>query len=152
MSTTATCSPHLWWSELACHDRLMTPVPIDYRVDPTRGGALGDAFEALRAEVCAVMGMDTPLLVLSGYRTLEYQKLLAMNPRLKAATYSQHMELRAVDVALPRGLTFDEFAECARLATTHPDSPIRYVELRRTMSYIHIDVRPVKRLVIEEVT
>jgi len=144
-------SLHLSWAELACHDATGTPYPLDFRSEPGRGVALGRAFEHFRAECCAVMGMDTPLLVLSGYRTPEYQALLAANPRLKAAAKSQHVEGRAVDVALPRGLTFGEFADCAKRAAYHTDSPIRYIELRPSMSYIHLDTRPTKKLVLEEV-
>jgi len=143
------CSPHLFWSELACHDQIMTPYPLDWRSD--RGVALGDAFEALRLEVCLLMGMDTPLLILSGYRTPAYQALLRANPRYAAAVTSQHCEGRAVDVARPRGLTFDEFAGCATRAACHEASPIRYVELRKNMSYIHLDCRPTKTLVTETV-
>ena len=144
-----TCSRHLFWSELACHDAMMTPYPLDWRTD--RAVALGQAFEDVRAEVCDVMGMDTRLFVVSGYRTPEYQAKLALNPRLKAAARSQHVEGRAVDVALPRGLTFDEFAACVARATARPDDPIRYVELRPSMAYIHFDVRPGKKVMTETV-
>jgi hypothetical protein len=143
------CSRHLFWSELACHDAVMTPYPLDWRAD--RGVTLGQAFEDVRVECCAVLGMDAPLLVLSGYRTPEYQAVLAQNPRLKAAPKSQHCEGRAVDLALPRGLTFDEFADCAKRATAREHDPIRYIELRPSMAYIHIDVRPTKKLIVETV-
>jgi len=142
---------HLYWSELACRDRMMTPYPLDWRTDPTRLPLLLDAFEAVREECCKVEGRDVPLLVLEGYRTPAYQEMLRKNPRYRAAKNSQHVQGRALDVACPRGMTFDEFTECVRRAASREDSPIRYIELRPSMHYIHFDVRPTQRLVEETV-
>jgi uncharacterized protein YcbK (DUF882 family) len=142
-------SLHLAWSELRCRDAIGTPYPLDLR--ETAGVALGRAFEALRAECTLVNGMDTPLVVLEGYRTDAYQAMLRQNPRYKAALHSQHCTGRAVDVALPRGLTFDEFADCAKRAACRNGSPIRYIELRPSMSYVHVDCRETKKLVVETV-
>jgi hypothetical protein len=144
------CSLHLFWSELACHDQIMTPYPLDWRSD--RGARLGQAFEALRSEVCAVMGMDTPLLVSEGYRTEAYQTMLRQNPRYKAAVHSQHCEGRAIDVYLPRGLAYAEFVDCLTRAAYYENSPIRYIEIRPAwMGYLHFDTRLTKKLLVEEV-
>jgi hypothetical protein len=95
--------------------------------------------------------MDCPVYVLEGYRTPAYQRELQKIPRLKAATHSQHCELRAIDGAC-RLLTFEQFAACVKRAASRKDSPIRYIEYRPSMRYIHWDTRPTKTLVEETIT
>ena len=95
--------------------------------------------------------MDCPLLILSAYRTPEYNASLAKHPQYKAAKNSQHIQGRALDIACPRLLTFSEFQESVERASAHEGSPIRYIEFRPSMNYIHIDVRPTKRLVEETI-
>ena len=141
----------LHWSELACHDRMSTPYPMDYRTDPTRLPALVTAFRAVRFECTSEAGMDCPLLILSAYRTPEYNAELAKHPRFKAAKTSQHIQGRALDLACPRMLTFAEFQTCVERASAYEGSPIRYIEFRPSLNYIHIDVRPTKRLVEETI-
>lgn len=147
------CIPgsHLHWAELACHDRMMTTYPQDFRDDPTRLPALAAAFRAVRDECTASAGVDCPLTIISAYRTEAYNAMLAKHPRFQAAPRSQHMQGRALDVATPRFLSFEEFTDCVRRASAHDLSPIRYIELRPSMNYIHFDVRPTKRLVEETV-
>jgi uncharacterized protein YcbK (DUF882 family) len=141
----------LHWTEIACRDRRNTPYPLDWREDPTRLPALVRAFRDVRDECTVAAGMDCPLAVLEGYRTEAYQEMLRQNPRYRAAKNSQHCQGRALDIACPRLLSFDEFTNAVRRAASRPDSPIRYVELRPSMNYIHFDVRPTKRLVEETV-
>jgi uncharacterized protein YcbK (DUF882 family) len=93
--------------------------------------------------------MDCPLVVISAYRTPEYNAALAS--RFAAAKNSQHVQGRALDVACPRLLTFEDFTNAVRRATARKGSPIRYVELRPSMNYIHFDVRQTSRLVEETV-
>jgi len=150
MGITGPCAK-LSWSELACHDRIRTPYPLDFRTDPTRLSALCDAFKAIREECTREAGMDCPLIVTSGYRTPEYQAQLQAHAEFKAARNSQHVQGRALDLACPRFLTFEQFALSVQRATAHERSPIRYVEYRPTHAYIHIDVRPTQRLVQETV-
>lgn len=142
-------SAHLTWEELACRDRMMTAYPGDWR--PARAANLGQAFEDVRQECSVELGADCPLTVLEGYRTTQYQNHLLSIPKYKAAAHSQHCEGRAVDVACPRGLTFSQFVGCVRRAAMRSDSTIRYVELRPSMHYIHIDTRQTTILQIETV-
>lgn len=144
-------STHLAWMELACRDRGRTTYPLDWRMDPTRAAALASAFETVRAECCLELAKDCPLTVLEGYRTQDYQAYLRSIPAYKAALKSQHCEGRAVDLACPRGLTFDQFSACVKRAASHAGSPIRYIEYRPSMHYIHVDVRPTSKLVEETV-
>lgn len=75
-------SEHFDVGDFACHDG--TPYPaewVDGRLAP-----LLDTLETLRAR------WGGPLVVLSGYRTPEY------NTRIGGAKHSQHMEGRAADI------------------------------------------------------
>ncbi|HOG29225.1 MAG TPA: D-Ala-D-Ala carboxypeptidase family metallohydrolase [Vicinamibacterales bacterium] len=144
-------SPHLSWDELACHDAIRTPYPLDWRSDPTRLRALCDAFEAVRAECSLEAGMPCPIIVSSGYRTPEYQAKLAAIPTFRAAQRSQHVQGRALDLVCPRMLTWDQFENAVKRAASRAGSPIRYIEYRPSRQYIHIDVRPTKHLVQETV-
>lgn len=144
-------SAHLSFDELACHDGIRTPYPLDFRADPTRLPALCQAFEAIRAECSLEAGMPCPIVVTSGYRTPEYQAMLARHPQFKAAARSQHVQGRALDLACPRLLDYEQFALAVKRASAHAGSPIRYIEFRPTCMYIHVDVRPTQKLVEETV-
>ena len=144
-------SAHLSFDELACHDAISTPYPLDYRVDQTRLPALCHAFEDIRAECSLEAGMPCPITVTSGYRTPEYQAKLLAHPTFKAAKRSQHVQGRALDLALPRLLTWAQFTACVKRAASRPGSPLRYLEYRRARAYVHVDVRPTQHLVEEEV-
>ena len=91
-------SPHLSWQELACHDRLHTPYPLDYRTDG-RVRRLALTFEAIRQ---AAGGH--PISILSAYRTPAYN---ALTPG--AAQSSQHVQGRALDLQTPTHLTLGTF-------------------------------------------
>jgi uncharacterized protein YcbK (DUF882 family) len=125
-------SAHLFWSELACNDG--TPYPVAWRFDPTRALALAAVFERLRAE------LNEPLVVLSGYRTPQY------NTQIGGARRSQHLEGRALDLTLTRGrFTVNDLWSIARgLTMTEP----RLRGLGRYTTFVHIDVRPSPRLVV----
>ena len=149
-NTRTNVSLHLTWAEMECHDG--TTVPMDHRTDPTRLPALARAFEDVREECCLELGHDCPVTVIAGYRSEAYQVFLRTIPHYKAAKNSQHCQTRAVDCACPRLLSFEQFAACAKRAASREGSPIRYIEYRPTMNYIHVDVRPTKSLVEETVT
>lgn len=121
-------TPHLSWRELACRDRLRTPYPLDYRTDPTRLPVLGEAFEALHAQV------GLPLVVTCGYRTP------AHNRQEGGAPNSQHVVGRALDIRVPEGWAPEALAAVARGIEAikgvgwYPARPGR-------RAFIHIDVR-----------
>ena len=149
MTTEIKASLHFAWPELACHDG--TTYPQDYRTDPSRLPALLNALESVRDEACQAKGRDVPLVLSSVYRTEAYQRVLQRDPVYKAAKNSQHVQGRAADILCPRDLVWDEFVCCVERAAARVDSPIRYIELRPTLRYIHVDVRLAAKLVIETV-
>jgi uncharacterized protein YcbK (DUF882 family) len=140
-------SAHLSWDELSCHDAVRTPYPLDWRHDPSRLPALCHAFEDIRSECAMEAGLLCPIIVSSGYRTPGYQAMLQAHPEFKAAKRSQHCEGRALDLVCPRLLTFEQFALCVQRATARAHSPIRYVEYRPSLRYIHVDVRITQKLI-----
>ena len=126
-------SQHLSWSELACKDG--TPYPLQWR--STRAVTLASAFERVRLE----MG-DSPLVVLSAYRTPEH------NRRIGGAKRSQHIEGRALDLRPPRGMVTLAFFRQVREIVA--DTDIRGLGLYPT--FLHIDIRPSERLILWSAT
>lgn len=117
-------SPHLAWSELACHDG--TPYPAVWR--ESRALALGAMFEAIRERV------GKPLRILSAYRTPEH------NRRVGGARHSQHVEGRALDLKPPQGWTVARLAEtCAVVSAV--------TGLGVYPTFVHVDCRPGRRVV-----
>ncbi len=117
-------SPHLAWSELACHDG--TPYPREWR--ESRAVALAAMFEAVRARV------GKPLRILSAYRTPEH------NRRVGGARYSQHVEGQALDLKPPQGWTVAKLADVVREEPT-------VVGLGVYPTFVHVDCRPGRRVV-----
>jgi len=131
-------SAHLTWAELACHDRMKTPYPLDYRDDGTRLPRLARAFEAIRA----LWGKR--ITILSAYRTPAYNKAVGGRPK------SQHVEGRALDLQPPDGVTVRQFFDAVvALARTEKLLNIRYVKGYGSRGFVHFDVRPTDRLVSE---
>lgn len=121
-------SAHLSWAELACHDDAKTPYPVEWRAD--RAVVLARTFEAVRA----LLG-DSPLVILSGYRTKAY------NSKLEgAALSSQHVQGRALDIAhgtlTPKEMYIRILS--AQRRGVLPD--LGGLGLYKT--FVHIDVRP----------
>ena len=123
-------SPHLAWSELACHDAARTPYPAYWR--QSHAIALARAFEAIRAVV------GRPILVLSAYRTREH------NRRVGGARNSQHIYGRALDLGTPTGWTRDQFYQVIRGEAKH--AGIR--GLGKYSWGVHIDIRESERLIV----
>ena len=120
-------SENLTWGELACHDRIGTPYPLDWRT--TRARDLSVLFEHVRY----VMG-DQPLCVLSAYRTGKHNKAVG------GAPLSQHVQGRALDIS--RGdESADAFARRAMLAIIGAGAGL-IGGLGIYPWGIHIDVRP----------
>ena len=130
-------SAHLTWNELACWDRgrmpwrLLSAYPQNWRA--SRAVVLAHAFEAIRT-ACN----NRPLIVLSAYRTAEY------NVRIGGAKNSQHVQGRALDLAPPNGLTVDQFAQVVLSVAHHDGSKIKGIGIYDT--FVHVDVRPAARL------
>ena len=131
-------SVHLPWSELACHDEVGTPYPLDWR--ESRGRALAVEFERVRAAV------GQSIRVTSAYRTPAHNKTQGGKPR------SQHMQGRALDLACPHGLPFEAFRSAVLLAIGAEDSLVRYACVYPAHGFIHIDIRPAAALAVETVT
>jgi len=115
---------HLSWRELACHDG--TPYPDAWRSN--RAVTLGLTFETIRR----LLG-DRPLAILSGYRTAAYSSRLE-----GAASHSQHVEGRALDLSHPT-LTSREVHGMI-LAALGELPMLGGLGLYRT--FVHVDVRP----------
>lgn len=118
-------SSHLYWSELACHDG--TPYPIQWRED--RAERLAANYESVRN----LLG-DIPLVILSGYRTPEWNK------HVEGAAGSQHVQGRATDIWHPTRSPESMFDEIYS-AQTHSRLPL-LGGLGLYKTFVHIDVRP----------
>lgn len=137
VTTSTYVSPHLLWSEIASKDALRTPVPVDLRY---RAGLVAVEFEMIRAECCRMAGRDVPLVVKSGYRTPEH------NRAVNGAERSQHLYMRALDIACPELLTWEQFQACCRAAAHTPSSRIRRLiwyppDVTRPRPRVHMDIR-----------
>ena len=124
-------SPHLAWSELACHDQAHTPYPDEYRGD--RAVNLARLFEAIRAQ-CG----HRPIRILSAYRSV------AHNRKVGGARHSQHVQGRALDLRPPAGMSLDAFYRICR-------DCVRRIQgaaggIGRYQTFVHVDVRPGVRM------
>lgn len=133
-------SKHLSWAELACKDASRTPYPHVWRGD--RAVWLAEAFEDIRA----VIG-GQPILIGSGYRTPEYNKLVG------GARASQHIEGRALDLYPPRGWTVERFHDAILRAIRGAvrldmEGGIGRVRgLGQYPTFVHVDIRPGRYLI-----
>lgn len=119
-------SVHLTWPELACHDG--TPYPARWRDD--RAHILAMNFEACRELLGGV-----PMVILSGYRTPEY------NAHVEgSAQHSQHVEGRAVDVHHATLLPRTVWVTLRRAYAEGKLPLLGGLGIYRT--FVHIDVRP----------
>lgn len=119
-------SSHLFWSELACHDG--TPYPSEFRGD--RAVMLAATFEHVRE----LLG-NLPIVILSGYRTKEYNATLE-----GAASKSQHIEGRALDLWHPTMTPRGVYVTILREARHGTLPLLGGIGLYPT--FVHIDVRP----------
>lgn len=116
---------HFEWAEIGvCHDG--TPVPDELR---PRMVELCELMEVIRAD------FGGPLIVLSGYRTVEY------NRRIGGAPHSQHPEARAADI---RPVSVLEVARLHRtiVERMHAARYTRLGGLGRYPQWVHVDTRP----------
>ena len=122
-------SPHLSWRELGCRDG--TPYPEEWK--RSRALPLAREFEHIRA------GVGGPIEVRSAYRTRTY------NVRVGGSRRSQHVEGRALDLAVPPKFALAEFFEIVLAVVRRSSSLLRGLGVYPT--FIHIDIRPSPRLV-----
>ena len=118
-------SPHLSWSELACHDPNRTPYPVKWR--RSRGLVIGYEFELIRELV------GGPIRINSAFRTLSW------NTKSKSKPTSQHVKGRALDLGVPAGLTMPEFLDLVLQVARRPGGNIRGIGLYPR--FLHIDTR-----------
>lgn len=117
-------SAHLSWRELACKDG--TSYPLAWTA---RARELAAAFEAVRRAAG-----DTPIAILSAYRTPEH------NRRVGGARNSQHVQGRALDLRPPNGMTVDAFYRLIVGLARASVPSIRGIGKYKT--FVHIDIRP----------
>lgn len=118
---------HLSWNELACHDG--TPYPDDFVTDG-RVYKLARIFEEIR------LIWGKPIKVLSGYRTVSYNRLV------NGAIHSQHIEGRALDLSPPEGVDMTTFYNTIK--NRIKDLGIK--GLGKYPTWVHIDIRPTERV------
>lgn len=130
-------SPHLSWDELACHDRLHTPYPLDWR--GSRAVLLAREFEAVRDLLAGDVGREIPLLVHSAYRTMAHNAAVGGSPS------SQHLQGRALDIAPRDPRLLDRlYAVTVRRA----DAVLAIRGVGRYDTFIHMDTRPTAALAL----
>lgn len=122
-------SEHLSWKELACKDG--TPYPKEY-ILAGRASALAIVFEDIRALY------NKPIQITSAYRTREYNK------KIGGARNSQHVEGRALDLKSPKGVPFKTFYNDIR----NYAEAFGITGIGRYKTFVHIDIRPSKKLVV----
>jgi uncharacterized protein YcbK (DUF882 family) len=120
---------------LSCHDGTPYP-PLFWE----RAVALAREFELIRAG-CG----NHPLLVLSCYRTIAY------NRKVNGASSSQHLEGRAIDVQIRAGWSEQKFFALIRdIALRREEgqrvSLIRGIGRYPGRGFLHFDIRPQDRL------
>lgn len=128
MSDEVAVGSHLYWSELACHDGLH-PYPLDKR-DSVLLPRLLPAWITLRHR-----NGDTPIIVISAYRTPEWNRKEGGEPG------SYHVTAEAVDVSAGRYRPCLEFGKLAVLEA-RAGGLIRGVGFYPDFGTVHIDVHP----------
>lgn len=121
-------STHLSWKELACKDG--TPYPEEFILDG-RVFKLAAVFESVR-NLC----QDKPIIILSAYRTLEW------NRKIGGAKNSQHVQGRALD--LKHTKLFN--AEFYKIIKENIDY-LGITGLGLYKTFVHVDIRPTNRIV-----
>jgi len=130
-------SLHLTWDELACHDAIRTPYPLDWR--GARVALLAREFEAVRAALAVRVGRDVPLRVHSAYRTWDY------NRRIHGSPNSQHVQGRALDISpVEAGLLDDLFA----VTLDRAKAVLAIRGIGRYDTFVHFDTRPSPHLAL----
>lgn len=139
---------HFEWDELACHDAIGTPYPLDLRA--TNGIRLGRELDRIR-DRCGC-----ELFVSSGYRTWAYHTSIyaAMRPKQTAPAGSLHLQGLAADLACPADMPWLTFVAHIKAAAAEPGSTIRYLKFYRPPrgNFAHVDCRHSVHLLMEYAT
>ncbi len=120
-------SPHLSWDEMDCNNGVVYPE----RWRRTRAVPLAREFELIRAEVGGPIGIN------SAFRTHAY------NLASKGSRFSQHVEGRGLDLAVPSSLTMPEFLDIVLVVARRNGSLLKGIGVYP--SFIHIDTRVLDR-------
>ena len=130
-------SAHLPWDDLACNNGV--PYPARWR--HSRAIPLSLVFEAIRQII------GGPIRVNSAYRDRDY------NRKVGGSRKSQHVEGRALDLGLPKGMLMRDFLYVVLDVARHPPGyirgtdPVKLTGIGVYPTFIHIDTRPSARLV-----
>ena len=128
-------SAHLSWDELACNNGV--PYPVRWR--HSRAIPLSLVFEAIRQII------GGPIVVDSAYRPRQY------NRDAGGARKSQHIEGRALDLRLPKGMRMIDFLAVVLDVARHPPLSLLgsngLTGIGVYPNFLHIDIRPSSRLV-----
>lgn len=130
-------SAHLTWDELACHDTLRTPYPLDWR--GTRAVVLAREFEAVREMLALRVGRALPLVVNSAYRTAAYNAAIGGSPR------SQHVQGRALDLRPVDPRYLDDLYDVIR---RRAEAVLAIRGVGRYATFVHLDTRPTAELAL----
>lgn len=121
-------SKNIKWAELACKDG--TPYPQRFILDG-RIFKLALVFEDIRQI------WNKPITILSAYRTTKHNKAIG------GAVNSQHLQGRALDLRPPLGISIKQFYDTIKLNS----SDFGIHGLGKYKTFVHVDIRPVDRLV-----
>jgi uncharacterized protein YcbK (DUF882 family) len=121
-------TPHFDVDEFASHDGADVPAELLPNLR-----ALCAVLEVIREEVSAERGRDTPLAIISGYRSP------AWNRRVKGAKASRHLKADAADV---RAMGVSPAVLHATALRLHRTGKIRIGGLGLYRGWVHVDVRP----------
>jgi len=129
-ATTQGPSEHLSWKELASKSGAPYPVKWQY----SRAMPLSIVFEAIRSRTRPI----SAIRINSAYRPLAY------NLSIGSKKNSQHVQGRALDLALPSRMSIEEFRDIALEVAHIPGSKLRGIGVYPWG--IHIDIRPATRI------
>ena len=134
MNTEVAVNAHLYWNEVEGSDGTPYPEALRSRLL----SVVVPAWMAIRAEVCRVVGRDTPITVTSFFRTKAHNKAIG------GAADSRHVHGDAWDSTATPGLPVLAYGLLvARLARQRQALNIRGIGLYLEDGVVHVDTRPI---------
>ena len=139
----ARAGKYFTWDELACHDAIGTPYPLDLRA--SNGVRLGRELDRVR-DRCGC-----PVFVSSGFRTWAYHQSIyaAMRPKQTAPAGSYHLNGMAADITCPHDMPWLTFVAHVKAVANMDDSRIRFLRFYRAQKFCHLDIRPADQMLVE---